>query len=63
MEATLRIKYYEGDEGYIATLDCCEGLSAFGRTREEALLELSLALQGYMEVMIEDGEKLVEKGG
>ncbi len=34
------------------------GVSAFGDTPEEALLEYSKVLTGCMEVMIEDGDKL-----
>jgi len=61
MKATLRIECSELDNDYCVVLDCCPGLSAFGDTKEEALHEFAVALLGYMEVLIEDGDKLNER--
>ena len=57
------IKIFKSGDEFLTHSMQLPGLSAFGETREEALKEFAIALQGYMEVMIEDGEKLVEKGG
>ena len=43
------------DEGFIATCKEFPGLSAFGETRQEALEEAEIALEGFIEVFKEDG--------
>jgi predicted RNase H-like HicB family nuclease len=52
------IQWSEEDSGYIATIPELSGLSAFGVTREEALQELEVAKEAYLEVFKEDGCEL-----
>jgi predicted RNase H-like HicB family nuclease len=54
------IQWSEEDEGYIAAIPALPGLSAFGSTREEALKELEVAKEAYIEVYEEDGCELPE---
>jgi antitoxin HicB len=54
------IQWSEEDNGYIATIPELSGLSAFGVTREEALQELEVAKEAYLEVFKEDGCELPE---
>ena len=55
MDYTLSTTPHDG--GFIVTLSGFDGLSAWGETPEEAILEFSIALKLYMEVMIEDEEE------
>jgi predicted RNase H-like HicB family nuclease len=48
------VQWSEEDEGYIATIPELTGLSAFGINKEEALKELEVAKEAYLEVFIED---------
>lgn len=57
---SLVVQWSEEDEGYIATIPELTGLSAFGVTKEEALKELEVAREAYLEVFIEDGCQLPE---
>lgn len=57
---SLVVQWSEEDEGYIATIPELTGLSAFGVTKEEALRELEVAKEAYLEVFIEDGCQLPE---
>lgn len=52
------IQWSEEDSGYIATVPELSGLSAFGVTKEEALRELEVAKEAYLEVFKEDGCEL-----
>jgi predicted RNase H-like HicB family nuclease len=52
---SVMIRWSDEDEGYIATSPELSGLSAFGDTPEEALGELKIARDGYLEVFKEDG--------
>jgi predicted RNase H-like HicB family nuclease len=52
---SVMIRWSDEDEGYIATSPELSGLSAFGDTPEEALSELKIARNGYIEVFQEDG--------
>ena len=54
------VQWSEEDKGYIATIPELTGLSAFGVTKEEALKELEVAKEAYLEVFIEDGCQLPE---
>lgn len=63
------VQWSDEDEGYIAIVPELKGLSAFGATPEEALKELNVAKELYLEVFEEDGcalpdpEKLVSFSG
>lgn len=59
-EYSMVIQWSEEDGGYIATIPELSGLSAFGVTREEALQELEVAKEAYLEVFKEDGCELPE---
>lgn len=59
-EYSMVIQWSEEDDGYIATIPELSGLSAFGITREEALQELEVAKEAYLEVSKEDGCELPE---
>lgn len=49
------IFYSEEDEGYIAVVPDLPGCSAFGETPEEALKEIQIAEEGWLEVAREVG--------
>ena len=44
------VQWSEEDEGYVALVPELEGLSAFGKTPEEATRELNIAKEAYLEV-------------
>jgi len=46
------------DECYIATIPEFPGLSAFGKTPEEAVKEAKCACELFIEDMVEDGEEI-----
>ena len=46
------------DESYIATIPEFPGLSAFGKTPEEAVKEAKIACKLFIEDMREDGEEI-----
>jgi predicted RNase H-like HicB family nuclease len=52
---TIVIFYSEEDEGYIAIVPDLPGCSAFGETPEEALKEIQIAAEGWLEVAHEVG--------
>ena len=54
------IQWSDNDQAFIAIVPELEGLSAFGKTPEEAVKELSKAKQLFLEVLEEDGEKIPE---
>lgn len=49
MKYTIKIFFSEEDEGYIATAEELDSISAFGKTEEEALKELKIAASIYFE--------------
>jgi len=51
----INIFYSEDDEGYIATVPDLKGCSAFGETPEEALKEVLIAQELWLEVVAEKG--------
>lgn len=51
------IAWSDEDEGFIATVDEFPYLSAFGETREDALKEAQIALEGFLESYEDDGEE------
>jgi len=54
----INLQILEQDNGYIVSADQFPGLSAWGETTGKAMLEFAKALKLYMEVMIEDEEKI-----
>jgi predicted RNase H-like HicB family nuclease len=54
------IFYSEEDECYVANLPDFEYCSAFGDTPEEALAELQIAKQGWLESAREHGDPIPE---
>ena len=57
---SVSIQWSEQDQVYIATVPEIEGLNAFGSTPEEALKELEVAAELFIQVMREDGEEIPE---
>jgi predicted RNase H-like HicB family nuclease len=55
---SLQIKWSDEDNGYIATAPELPGLSAFGKTQEEAVSELKIAAEAYLETLKESGQAL-----
>jgi antitoxin HicB len=55
---SINILWSEEDKGFIATVPEFPSLSAFGETYEVALKEAKTALEGYIEILKEDGEAL-----
>lgn len=53
-------RYFEEDDGFIATAEEFPGLSAFGETREEAIQELEVALGLAIEEYLSSGWPLPE---
>lgn len=49
MKYTIKIFFSEEDEGYIAIAEELDSISAFGKTGEEALKELKIAISLYFE--------------
>ena len=55
---SLQIKWSDEDNGYIATAPELPGLSAFGKTQEEAVSELKIAAVAFLEALKESGQAL-----
>ncbi len=55
---SLQIKWSDEDNVYIATAPELPGLSAFGKTQEEAVSELKVAAEAYLESLKESGQAL-----
>jgi len=54
----IEIFFNEEDEGYIAVLPEFPGCSAFGKTEEEALEEIKIAMDLWLEVAEREGRDL-----
>ncbi|MDY6953134.1 MAG: toxin-antitoxin system HicB family antitoxin [Thermodesulfobacteriota bacterium] len=54
------IQWSEEDEAYVAVVPELPGLSAFGSSPEEAVKELAIAKEAFLEVLVEDGEEIPE---
>ncbi|OCC16580.1 hypothetical protein DBT_0398 [Dissulfuribacter thermophilus] len=50
--------YSDEDEGYIATVPDLKGCSAFGNTPDEALKEIKIAMELWIQTCKESGEPL-----
>jgi antitoxin HicB len=57
---SIAIAWCDRDEGFVARVPEFPDLYAFGATREEALAEAQVALEGYIEIYEEDGMPLPE---
>ncbi|NQU64072.1 MAG: type II toxin-antitoxin system HicB family antitoxin [SAR324 cluster bacterium] len=55
---SIQVNWSDEDEGFIATVPEFPGLSAFGETRQEAVDEAQIVLEGFIEVYEEDSRKL-----
>ncbi|MBF0338040.1 MAG: type II toxin-antitoxin system HicB family antitoxin [Nitrospirae bacterium] len=60
MKYAITIFYSEEDEGYIAIVPDLPLCSAFGETEEEALKEIKIAQEGWIEVAKMSGKKIPE---
>jgi predicted RNase H-like HicB family nuclease len=58
MRYSARIAWSEEDRGYIATVPELEGVSAFGETLEDALTELGIARDVWLEESCASGSDL-----
>jgi predicted RNase H-like HicB family nuclease len=54
----IEIFYSEEDEGFIAVVPELPGCSAFGRTEEDALREVKVAMQLWLETAKEIGRDI-----
>jgi predicted RNase H-like HicB family nuclease len=54
----INIFYSEEDEGYIADIPDLEACSAFGSTPEEALREVNVAKQAWLEAARAEGKPI-----
>jgi predicted RNase H-like HicB family nuclease len=52
------IKWSDEDNGFVATIPGIKALSAFGATREEALSELRIAAEAYIEALEAAGKPM-----
>jgi len=65
----ISIKWSDEDNGFIAAIPGIQGLSAFGKTREEALSELNIASEVYFKslkkagIQLPDVEKIIPYSG
>ena len=56
---SILLQWSKEDKAYIATVPELPGLSAFGSSPDEAIKELSIAQELYLEVLQEDGYKQI----
>ncbi|WP_256999899.1 type II toxin-antitoxin system HicB family antitoxin [Candidatus Methanoperedens nitratireducens] len=59
----IEIFYSEEDEGYIAVVPELPGCSAFGETEEEALREIKVAIDLWLETAEKDGREIPKPAG
>lgn len=59
----IEIFYSEEDEGYIAIVPELPECSAFGETEEEALKEIKIAIDLWLETAKKDGRVIPEPSG
>jgi len=55
---TITIFWSKEDEAYMAVVQELEGCSAFGSTPEEALKEVQIAMEAWLEVAREKGDPI-----
>jgi predicted RNase H-like HicB family nuclease len=59
----IEIFYSEEDEGYIAVVPELPGCSAFGETEEEALKEVKIAMDLWLETAQKEGRDIPKPAG
>ena len=59
----IEIFYSQEDEGYIATVPELPGCSAFGETEEEALKEVKVAIDLWLETAEKEGRGIPKPSG
>lgn len=59
-EYSIFIKYDPIDEIYVASVPELPGCMAHGRTREQALKEIEIAKELWIETALEDGQTIPE---
>jgi predicted RNase H-like HicB family nuclease len=59
----IEIFYSEEDEGYIAVVPELPGCSAFGETPEEALREIKVAIELWIETAKKEGREIPKPMG
>ncbi len=59
----IEIFYSEEDEGYIAVVPELPGCSAFGETEEEALEEVKIAMELWLETAQKEGRSIPQPRG
>lgn len=59
----IEIFYIEEGEGYIAIAPELPGCSAFGETEEEALKEIKIAIDLWLEMAKKDGREIPKPAG
>ncbi len=59
----IEIFYSEEDEGYIAVVPELPGCSAFGDMEEDALKEIKIAIDLWLETAEKDGREIPEPAG
>jgi predicted RNase H-like HicB family nuclease len=60
---TIEIFYSEEDEGYIAVVPELPGCSAFGETEEEALKEIKVAIELWIDTAKKEGREIPKPMG
>ena len=63
MKYAIKIFYNEEDEGYIAIVPELPGCSAFGETPEEALREVKIAIELWLEAAKKIGKEIPKPMG
>ncbi|KAF5088590.1 MULTISPECIES: type II toxin-antitoxin system HicB family antitoxin [Methanoculleus] len=59
----IEIFFSDEDEGFIAVVPELPGCSAFGETEEEALREVKVAIDLWLETAREEGREIPEPSG
>ena len=59
----IEIFYSEEDEGYIAIVPELKGCSAFGKTAEDALNEVKVAMELWLETAKKEGREIPKPHG
>jgi len=59
----IELFYSEEDEGYIAVVPELQGCSAFGKTEEEALEEVKVAIELWLETAKKEGRDIPHPHG
>jgi predicted RNase H-like HicB family nuclease len=55
---SVSVKWSDEDNGFVAVVPELEGLGAFGETQDEAVKELIIAAEAFMETLKESGQEI-----